>query len=118
MRTGEMLRELKFADNSGTYKFTTEVHKNVKVPVWRNSVFRSYKDGSIGIAVAYFGTESGTNTLFIGDKNIAEWKLENNAKIYRINQDGKRELLGTLDQMRKFELKMSPLDVDFFVIEK
>ncbi len=120
MRTGEMLRELKFKDNSGIYKFTTEpeMHRNVKVTTWRNSVFRSYKDGSIGIAVAYLGSEAEENTLFIGEKNIAEWQLGAAAKIYRMNVDGKKEFLGTLEKVRKIDLKMPSMGVEVFVVEK
>ncbi len=118
MRTGKMLRSLKFKDNSGIYKFTTEpgVHKNVRIPLWRNTVYQSYKDGSIGIAVAYFGTENAVNSLdFTGS---AEWQMPPSAKVFKVAPDGSRTLLGTLAETKEISLNFSPLQVEFFVIEK
>lgn len=117
MRTGKMLRSLKFKDNSGTYKFTSEpgVHKNVLIPLWQNTVFKSYKDGSIGIIAAYCGTEPGVNTLYIN--NTKEWQMPASAKIFRVDHTGKKTLLGTLADLREISLKLSPLQVEFFVVE-
>ncbi len=118
MRTGRMMRGLKFKENGGTYKFTTEpgVHKNVRIREWQNTVFKSYKDGSIGIFAAYFGTEPGENTLLIG--NPKEWQMPASAKIFRVAQDGKKTLLGTLDEVKEISLKFSPLQFEFFVVEQ
>ena len=116
MRTGEMLRSLKFKKPVGEWKFTTEVHKNVRTAAWRNTVFRSYKDGSIGIASAYIGREPGENILLLPDGK--EWGMPPEAKVYRVNVDGSRVLLGKLSEKREIVLKMSPLGVDLLVVAK
>ncbi len=116
MRTGEMLRSLKFKKPVGEWKFTTEVHKNTRVAAWRNTVFRSYKDGSIGIAIAYIGREPGENILLLPDGK--EWGMPPEAKVYRVSADGKKVLLGKLSEKREIILKMSPLAVDFLVVVK
>jgi len=115
MRTGEMMRPMKFTNPVGEWKFTTEVHKNAKVSAWRNTAFRSYRDGSIGIAVGYIGAKPEENTLLLPDGS--EWGVKPDAKIYRVGVDGKRTLLGKLSEIRQIPLKMSPLDVEFFVVK-
>lgn len=115
MRTGEMMRPMKFTNPVGEWKFTTEVHKNAKVSAWRNTAFRSYRDGSIGIAVGYIGAKPEENTLLLPDGS--EWGVKPDAKIYRVGVDGKRTLLGKLNEIRQIPLKMSPLDVEFFVVK-
>lgn len=118
MRTGEMLRTLKFKDNSGIYKFATakDIHKNVRIPSWCNGVFRSYKDGSIGIITVYAGTEKAENTLCLGNA-AAEWKLSADAKVFRVNEKGERTLIGKLGNIREIKLSASPLDIEMFIVE-
>ena len=119
MRTGVMLRSLKYKDNSGIYKFSAkdEIHKNVRIPAWRNGVFRSYKDGSIGIISVYFGTEKAKNTMYLGNA-AAQWKLPADAKVYKVTEDGKRTLIGKLADVKEIELSASPLDIAMFIITR
>lgn len=114
LRFGQMLKPLKFSEK--TEQVVLKEPRNVKISAWQNSVFRSYRDGSIGIAVAYFGMGKGENKLLLPSASV--WGIRKDAKIYRLHPDGNRTLLGTLDSLSSLPLSLEENGVDFFILEK
>ncbi len=113
LRCGQMLRQLKFAANENVT--VTEMNNKIPVARWQNTVFRSAKDNSVAIYVFHFGDKAGENTLLLPDGS--EWQANAESKVFQAGADGKRQLLGTLGELRQLQLKLEPDGIAAFIIE-
>ncbi len=112
LRFGQMLRALKFRKESG--EIVLKEPRNVRIAAWKNSVFRSCRDTSIGIAVVHLGSGTEENSLILPDASA--WNLPPEAEIFRLAPSGKRIPLGKLGKNRELALKLAENGMDFFLV--
>lgn len=117
MRTGEMLRKLPFAEAVPELELLdTTANQTIRQPALQNNVFRSHRDGSIGIAVINLGDAAAANALKLA--KTAEWQLPPDAAVYAVAPDGGRTRLGALGELDRLPISLPAGGIRLFVVEK
>ena len=113
-RFGKLLRPLRFAVEPEKLTFTAEGKLNTAA--WHNNVFRSCRDGSVGVVVAALDPGNRRNALRITPAVRREWALPDDAAIYRVHPDGRREKIAAWKQCESIPVELNGCDIAFFII--
>ena len=103
MRTGRMLRPLKFGKPMKMMSLTEP--QKMETEEWRNAVYQSYMDNSIGVAVFHFGEQEDENSLL----------LPESMEVAQLLPDGTKKTLG---KIKEIPLKLKPNEFCVFIIKK
>jgi hypothetical protein len=113
LRVGRMIRPMEFAKPVAMMELMKP--QKMKTEEWRNTVYRSYKDGSVGIAVFRFGEGQGENSLIL--PSAADLEVPKQSTIWRLMPDGKRMKLGSMETQKEIFLNLPGNGFDFFIIQ-
>ena len=113
-RFGKLLRPLRFAEEPETISFVAEGKLNTAA--WHDNVFRSCRDDSVGIVVAALNPGEQRNALLVTPQVRRELALPDDAAVWRVYPDGKREKVAVWKNCDRIPVELNGCDIAFFII--
>ena len=112
-RFGKLLRPLRFADEPEKLVIAeTKLH----TVAWHNNVFRSCRDDSVGVVAVSLNPGKQRNELLITPQVRREWNLPNDAAVWRVLPDGRREKVANWRNCTRIPVALDGCDIAFFII--